>query len=253
MSDLFSLEGNTAIVTGASRGLGKEMATALAEAGANVVIGSNEKQIVDVASEIAGATDRKVVGVDLDVTVRSSVEAMVARTIEQLGKVDILINSAGVNIRAPIAEIKDDDWELIQKVNATGVFYCCRAVAPVMVEAGYGRIINIASALSMIGLSGRVSYCSSKGAVLQLTRTLAVELAESGVTVNCVCPGPFGTEINRPVMEDAEATAALLKGVPMNRWGRIEEIRAPILFLASHGASFVTGAAIAVDGGWTAG
>lgn len=253
MSDLFNLDGDVALITGASRGLGREITTALAEQGADCVIGSrNAEQIRRVAGEIAGATGRQVIGQALDVTQRGSVEQFVARAMEQFGKVDILVNSAGVNVRAPIEQIRDEDWELIQKVNVTGVFYCCRAAAPIMVKAGYGRIINIASALSVVTLKGRVSYCSSKGAVLQLTRTLAVELAQTAVTVNCVCPGPFGTEINRPVMADAKATAELLSNVPMNRWGELREIRAPVVYLASRDASFVTGSAVAVDGGWMA-
>ncbi|MHC4479124.1 MAG: SDR family NAD(P)-dependent oxidoreductase [Planctomycetota bacterium] len=253
MSQLFDLEGSIALVTGASRGLGREMATALAEAGADLVIGSrNKADIAKAAGEISKASGRKVIGELLDVTDRRSVEAWVARAIREFGKIHVLVNNAGTNIRAPIGEISDEDWHQIQQVNVTGVFYCCRAVTKYMVEAGYGRIINIGSALSLVGLPERFSYTASKGAVVQMTRTLAVELAEAAVTVNCICPGPFATEINRPVMANPQATAILLANVPMKRWGQLSEIRAPAVFLASPASSYVTGAVLTVDGGWTA-
>ncbi len=253
MTNPFDLTGRAALVTGASRGLGKEIAVALAESGADLLIGSRKAgEIRRTAEEIARATGRRVVGVPLEVTDRASVEAAVATAMESFGRIDILVNNAGINVRSPIGDIADEDFHAIQATNVAGVMYCCRAVAGHMVAAGYGRIINIGSALSLVGLTRRVSYCTSKGAVMGLTRALAVELARTGVTVNCVCPGPFQTEINRAIMDDPEASAEVLGCIPMDRWGRMHEIRTPVLFLAAEGSGYVTGAAVTVDGGWTA-
>ncbi len=253
MSDLFDLNGHAALITGASKGLGKEMAKALAEAGANLVIGSrNAEDVAKVCEEISQTSIARVIALELDVTDKESVESFVEKAMSEFGKIDILVNNAGMNIRSPICEIKDEDWQAVQLVNVDGVFNCCRAVVGHMKAAGYGRIINMGSALSLVGMADRFSYSASKGAVLQMTRTLAVELAETGITSNCICPGPFATEINTAVMSDEEATKKLLSNVPMNRWGSMEEIRTAVIFLASRFSSYVTGTALTVDGGWTA-
>jgi len=214
VSDLFDLTGQVALITGASRGLGREIATTLAEAGADLVIGSRNKSDID-KTAISETNIARVLARQLDVTDRESVEGFVKTAMDEFGRIDVLVNNAGINIRSPICAIRDEDWQAIQLVNVDGVFYCCRAVVPHMIQAGYGRIINIGSALSLVGLEERFSYAASKGAVVQMTRTLAVELAKTSITANCICPGPFATEINTAVMDDAEATEKLLSNVPM--------------------------------------
>ena len=252
MQRLFDLTGKVAVVTGASRGLGQYFGRALAGAGADLVITSRDVGRLGGFKAEIEALGRRALPLRLDVTVKDDIPAMVEAAVAEYGKIDILVNNAGLNIRAPGTEFTWEDWDTVLDTNLKGAFFVAQAAARKMIGRGYGRIINIGSALSLVGLAERTGYAASKGAVLQITRTLAVELAREGITVNCICPGPFATEINRLVLEDPAKSADLLAHVPMGRWGRLDEIEAPVVFLASRAAGYVTGVCLSVDGGWTA-
>ena len=251
--ELFRLDDHVAIITGSSRGLGKAMAYALAGAGANVVITSrhlNEAQVV--ADEIKNSTGRRAVALEVDVSQQPQVERMINQTLNEFGKIDILINNAGLNIRGSIEELKMEDLTQVLNTNLIGPILCCRMVAPHMKAQKYGRVINVASMLGSVGMPNRTSYSASKGAVIQLTRTLALEWAPYNITVNAICPGPFATEMNRPLMDNPQVYQTFVSKIPLGRWGEPKEIGGVAIFLASEASSFVTGATIYVDGGYTA-
>ncbi len=250
---LFDLTGRAAVVTGGSKGLGQAMAAGLASAGADVLLVSrNGREAEAAAAGIAHDHGRRAIGRGFDVTVPEQAEAMFVEAEREFGRVDILINSAGINIRAPIAELTPAQFEQVMAVNVTGTWLCCRAALPRMRARGWGRIINLASALGLVGLAGRTPYTASKSAVIGLTRTLALEGAADGITANSVCPGPFLTEMNRPIADTADGQKFVVGATALKRWARIEEIQGVAIFLASDAGSYVTGASIAVDGGWTA-
>lgn len=249
----FDMTGRVAIVTGGSKGLGAAMAAGLASAGADVVLASrHEDEAIESAEQIAKDFGHRAIGMAADVTCPDQVQALVDRTIAEFGKVDILINNAGINIRGPIDEVSFEEFKKVQDINVNGVWLCARAVLPHMKEAGYGRIINMASTLGVVGLANRTPYTSSKGAVVQMTRALGLEVAPYGITCNAICPGPFLTPMNEPIADSEEAKKFIVGAVALNRWGKMEEIQGAAIFLASDAASYVTGSLLTVDGGWTA-
>lgn len=251
--DRFRLDGKTALITGGGQGLGKTMATALAQVGADVALaGRTLARCDETAAAIAKATGRRCVGVQCDVTVAADVERMVAQVEAEFGHVDILVNNAGNNIRGSVEQLSESDWDSVLDTNLKGTFLCSRLAGPKMVKRGWGRIINLGSILSVIALPGRAPYASAKAGVLNLSRVLALEWAGSGVTVNAICPGPFGTEMNRALLDDPVKYQEFVKQIPMGRWGELEELEGAVVFLASDASSFVTGSALFVDGGWTA-
>ena len=251
--DRFNMHNKTALITGGSQGLGAEMAKALASAGANVVVCSRrEEKVHSVASDLQKTYSVQTLALGCDVTDPDQVEAAVARTIDTFGQIDVLINNAGINIRGQIEDLSLEQFLQVQNTNVTGAWLMCRAIAPHMKARKYGRVINVGSILSIISIPDRTPYATSKGAVLQLTRTLALEWAPYNITVNAILPGPFGTEMNRSLLDDPDKYRAFVSQIPLGRWGDLEEIGGLALFLASDASSFVTGAGITIDGGWTA-
>jgi NAD(P)-dependent dehydrogenase (short-subunit alcohol dehydrogenase family) len=247
------LKGRTALVTGASRGLGKAMATALAAEGTVVgLVARDTAKLNDVAAQIRASGGRAEV-FTADITSEAEVERTRDEFVTRCGEaLHILVNNAGINIRKPLTDFTLAEWHTVMNTNATSVFLMCRAFVPLMKGYGYGRIINMTSMLSHVALPGRTAYAASKTALLGFTRALALELAPEKITVNGISPGVYDTEINAPLMNNAELRAQFLAKIPAGRFGSPNEIGKLAVYICSEDASFLTGTDIVIDGGWTA-
>ena len=251
--DMFRLNGRRALVTGGAKGLGKIMATALAQAGADVVLVSRtQAECQAAADEIAKSTGRKTAAIVADVSKADEVKRMADEAQKALGPIDILINNAGINIRGAAHELSEADWDAVIDINLKAPFLVSKVLCVGMLERGWGRVINMGSILSVIAIAGRTPYAASKAGILNMTKVWAMEWATKGVTCNAICPGPFATDMNTSLLNDPVKYKAFVDKIPMGRWGELHEIAGAALFLASDASSFITGSALFVDGGWTA-
>lgn len=252
MSEKLSLSGKSALITGGTKGLGKEIAKGLVEKGAEIsIIGRDEKVGEKTKREIKEETGGKVIFIKGDVRKYDEVENFVNITIKEFGKIDILVTAAGINYREKAEIFPEDKFRDIFETNFFGTWYTCKIVGKHMIERKYGRIITIGSMLSFVTLPERTAYSSSKGAILQLTKTLAVEWAKYNIRVNCICPGPFETDINKEIFKNEEIKKYFIDRLPVGRIGNPLEIGPLAVFLSSDECDFITGSAILIDGGWT--
>jgi gluconate 5-dehydrogenase len=253
LTNIFDLTGRTALVTGASRGLGQHFALTLARAGADVVVTARDRKALGAVLEDIRALGRRALPLALDVTNRASVRRL-APAIERAGwKIDILVNNAGCNVRKRALDVTWDDWNQVLDTNLRGAFFVAQAIAPGMISRGYGRVINIGSLTCVFGYSGIGPYCASRGGMKQLTMSLADDWGQHGITVNCLAPGWFKTSQTAALYENREWLAYLCDRLPLKRPGRVEELDGALLFLASDASSYVTGQTLLVDGGMSTG
>lgn len=249
--ELFELRDKVALVTGASRGLGKSMAMALAEAKANIVAVARDPVRLQQATKEISDTGVKVLPITVDVTVPEEVDKLVSKVLSEFGKIDILVNNVGTYIGKPMVESTTEDWFSLVNTNLTSTYLCCRAVGRHMVERQKGKVINMAAALGALGANNAAAYCASKGGVIQLTRALAVEWAKYNICVNAIAPGTMETEITHTMLEDPAVKKAIVGRIPMKRVGQPSDLSGVVIFLAGSGSDYVTGQTIFVDGGFS--
>lgn len=247
---MFDLTGKTALITGGARGIGREIALALAKAGADLAITSRTEEELQSTAEEAKALSRACMYEALDVRDEKAVQAFVDRVIRERGKIDILVNAAGLNVRKTFLELTMDDWNLVMDVNLKSMFTVCQAVLPHMVKQKYGKVINIASLSSEVGFHGMAAYCASKGGVKQLTKALAVEFAKDNICVNGIGPGYFHTKMTSPAFADPEKVEWMHYRTPMKRIGREGDLGGAAVFLAAPESDYMTGQILYIDGGW---
>ena len=246
------LDGRVAIVTGASRGLGRAMAVALAEAGADVALAARSRPDLEETAGLVRATGRRALVIATDVTVYAQVEALVARTVGELGGLHAVVNNSGVARVAPVAHMSPEDFRATLDVNLVGVFNGCRAAASHLIAQKSGKIVNVASVLGQVGLPGYSAYAASKSGVMGFTRALAAGWARHSIQVNALAPGWFVTGMNAEAFGDPRVSERLLRDVPARRTGRLEEIGPLVVYLASAASDFMTGQTLFLDGGQSA-
>jgi NAD(P)-dependent dehydrogenase (short-subunit alcohol dehydrogenase family) len=247
-----TLDGRTALITGASKGLGKAMALALGQAGARLaLVARNREQLEQTAAEVRRLGAEAAV-FPTDVTEEAQVSQLVDAVAKECGRLQILINNAGINLRKSVTEFTLAEWRHVTDTNLTSAFLMCRAFVPQMKGHSYGRILNLTSIMSHVALPGRTAYCATKAGLLGFTRALALELAADQITVNGISPGPIATELNAPLLRDPQLSQQFVARIPLGRWGRVEEVGQLALYLCSEAAGFITGADFLIDGGWTA-
>jgi NAD(P)-dependent dehydrogenase (short-subunit alcohol dehydrogenase family) len=250
--DVFKLTGRVALITGGSKGLGKAMARGMAEAGADVVISSrHEDELRPALDEILKDTGRRGAYIVADMANRDDVARLAETALKKMGRVDILVNNAGTNTPQACDEIKDEDWDRIMEINLHSVMVLTRALIPQMKARRWGRIIHISSVMALVGNAKRNTYCATKAALVGMTRASALDLGEHGITVNCIAPGPFLTDLPGKLLSQPEKDA-FARMTALNRWGEPNELIGPALLLASEAGSYITGETMVVDGGFVA-
>ncbi|MCK9517476.1 MAG: glucose 1-dehydrogenase [Dehalococcoidia bacterium] len=249
---LFDLTGRVALVTGAGRGLGRTMARALAAAGADVAVSSRTPAELDSLVAEIEALGRRAKAITCDVTDEAGCGRLVDHVAGSLGGLDILVNNAGMNIRKPILELSAAEFRQVLDTNLQGYFLCARAAGRVLTEQGSGKVINVSSIMGRVALPAQGAYASSKGAIEQLTKVLALEWAPKNVQVNALAPTYFETELTRPLFEDPDRHQFITERTPAGRWGQPHELAGAVIFLASRASDYITGHTLVVDGGWTA-
>jgi NAD(P)-dependent dehydrogenase (short-subunit alcohol dehydrogenase family) len=248
----FSLSGRVAVVLGGTTGIGRTLSLGLAQAGADVVPSARDAHAVAAVADEIEALGRRSLRQAADVTVRSSLEALLDRALSTFDKVDILVNCAGRTKRTPTLKVSDEEWSAILETNLSGTFRACQIFGRHMLERGYGRIVNIASLSTFVALYEVAAYSASKAAVASLTKSLAVEWGARGVGVNAIAPGVFRTRLNEQLLDGTDRGREFLMRTPMKRFGKLEELVGACVFLASDASSFVNGEVLVVDGGFLA-
>ncbi len=252
MKNLFDLSGKVAVITGGSKGIGKDIAGMLAEHGADIVlIARSEQELEQAAEEIRATSGRKVLPISSDLTDVSSIPHVVDRIVEEFGQINILVNNAGVNIPKPALEVTEQDWDTVMDLNLKSVFFLSQAVGRHMIERRSGKIINMSSQMAFVGYYKRSAYSSSKGGVTQLTKALAIEWSSYQVNVNAVAPTFIETPMTRPMLEDEQFKKDVLSRIPLGRLAKTKDLFGAVLYLASGASDMVTGQTLVVDGGWT--